>query len=161
MISSGASGSPMITSMKTEFFFGFLIGFVTGVLLCVGVIFLIEPGQFPWKAHNRQTSCISAQADEDRGVRPPAECGLLGHYRHRAGIGFRCHSKVIALRAGSKTGQKEKAMATTRSSIGRKEDPMTRRIKWWAAISVAVFIIGALIVIHYSLRIAALMGFAH
>jgi hypothetical protein len=47
MISSGASGSPMITSMKTEFFFGFLIGFVTGVLLCVGVIFLIEPGQFP------------------------------------------------------------------------------------------------------------------
>jgi hypothetical protein len=68
---------------------------------------------------------------------------------------------VIALRAGSKTGQKEKAMATTRSSIGRKEDPMTRRIKWWAAISVAVFIIGALIVIHYSLRIAALMGFAH
>jgi hypothetical protein len=38
---------------------------------------------------------------------------------------------------------------------------MTRRIKWWAVISVAVFIIGALIVIHYSLRIAALMGFAH
>ena len=38
---------------------------------------------------------------------------------------------------------------------------MTRRIKWWAAISVAVFIIGALIAIHYSLRIAALMGFAH
>ena len=40
-------GLPMITSMKTEFFFGFLIGFVPGVLLCVGVIFLIEPGQFP------------------------------------------------------------------------------------------------------------------
>lgn len=38
---------------------------------------------------------------------------------------------------------------------------MTRRIKWWAAIGVAVCIIGALIVIHYSLRIAALMGYAH
>ena len=38
---------------------------------------------------------------------------------------------------------------------------MTRRIKWSAAISVAVFIIGALIVIHYSLRIAALMGSVH
>ena len=38
---------------------------------------------------------------------------------------------------------------------------MTRRIKWWAVISVAVFIIGALIAIHYSLRIAALMGFVH
>jgi hypothetical protein len=51
-------------------------------------------------------------------------------------------------------------MATTRSSIGKTEDPLTRRIKWWAVIGVAVFIIGALIVIHYSLRIAALMGFA-
>ena len=52
-------------------------------------------------------------------------------------------------------------MRTTRGSIGKKEGPMTRRIKWWAVISVAVFIIGALIVIHYSLRIAALVGFAH
>jgi hypothetical protein len=33
---------------------------------------------------------------------------------------------------------------------------MTRGIKWWAVIGVAAFIIGALIVIHYSLRIAAL-----
>jgi hypothetical protein len=48
-----------------------------------------------------------------------------------------------------------------RDSIGKQEGPMTRRIKWWAVISVAVFIIGALIVIHYSLRIAALMGIAH
>jgi hypothetical protein len=40
-------GLPMITSMRTEFFFGFLIGFVTGVLLCVGVMFLLEPGYFP------------------------------------------------------------------------------------------------------------------
>ena len=40
-------GLPMITSMKTEFFFGFLIGFVTGVLLCVGIMFLIEPSHFP------------------------------------------------------------------------------------------------------------------
>jgi hypothetical protein len=39
-------GLPMITSMKTEFFFGFLIGFVTGVLLCVGIMFLIEPSHF-------------------------------------------------------------------------------------------------------------------
>lgn len=38
---------------------------------------------------------------------------------------------------------------------------MTRRIKWWAVIGVAVFIIGALIVIHCALRIAALMGGAH
>jgi len=38
---------------------------------------------------------------------------------------------------------------------------MTRRIRWWAAIGVAVFIIGALLVIHYSLRIAALAGLAH
>ena len=52
-------------------------------------------------------------------------------------------------------------MRTTRGSIGKKEGPMTRRIKWWAVISVAVLIIGALIVIHYSLRIAALTGFAH
>lgn len=37
----------MITSMKTEFFFGFLVGFVTGVLLCMGVLYLIEPGHFP------------------------------------------------------------------------------------------------------------------
>ena len=37
----------MTTSMRTEFFFGFLIGFVTGVLLCVGVMFLLEPGYFP------------------------------------------------------------------------------------------------------------------
>ena len=37
----------MITSMRTEFFFGFLIGFVTGVLLCVGVMYLIVPGHFP------------------------------------------------------------------------------------------------------------------
>ena len=48
-----------------------------------------------------------------------------------------------------------------RGSIGKQEGPMTRRIKWWAVISVAVFIIGALIVTHYSLRIAALMGIAH
>ena len=39
-------GLPMITSMKTEFFFGFLIGFVAGVLLCVGIMFLIEPSHF-------------------------------------------------------------------------------------------------------------------
>lgn len=39
-------GLPMITSMKTEFFFGFLIGLVTGVLLCVGVMLLIEPIRF-------------------------------------------------------------------------------------------------------------------
>jgi hypothetical protein len=64
------------------------------------------------------------------------------------------------MRAGSMTGQ-EKAIATTRSSIGKRESPMTRRIKWWAVIGVAVFIIGVLIVIHYSLRIAALMGVAH
>ena len=38
---------------------------------------------------------------------------------------------------------------------------MTRRIKWGAAIGVAVFIIGALIVVHYSLRIGTLMGSAH
>ena len=50
---------------------------------------------------------------------------------------------------------------TMRGSIGKKESPMTRRIKWWAVISVAVFIIGALIVIHYSLRIAALTGVVH
>ncbi|OKO79555.1 hypothetical protein AC630_17105 [Bradyrhizobium sp. AS23.2] len=31
---------------------------------------------------------------------------------------------------------------------------MTRRIKWWAVIGIAMFIIGALLVIHYSLRIA-------
>ena len=37
----------MITSMRTEFFFGFLIGFVTGVLLCVGVMFLLKPSYFP------------------------------------------------------------------------------------------------------------------
>ena len=35
---------------------------------------------------------------------------------------------------------------------------MTSSIKWWAVIGVAVFIIGALIVIHYSLRISALTG---
>jgi hypothetical protein len=29
--------------MRTEFFFGFLIGFVTGVVLCIGVMFLIGP----------------------------------------------------------------------------------------------------------------------
>ena len=52
-------------------------------------------------------------------------------------------------------------MATTRSSIGKRESPMTRRIKWWAVIGIAVFIIGVLIVIHYSLRIAALMGVVH
>ena len=46
-------------------------------------------------------------------------------------------------------------------SVGKNEIPMTRRIKWRAVISVAVFIIGALIVIHYSLRIATQMGFAH
>jgi hypothetical protein len=45
-----------------------------------------------------------------------------------------------------------------RAAASAKGGPMTRRIKWWAAISVAVFIIGALIAIHYSLRIAALMG---
>jgi len=43
----------------------------------------------------------------------------------------------------------------------QKEGPMTRRIKWGAAIGVAVFIIGALIVVHYSLRIGTLMGSAH
>ena len=48
------------------------------------------------------------------------------------------------------------ALATTRSSVGKTEGPMTRRIKWWAVISVAALIIGALLVIHYSLRIAAL-----
>ena len=52
-------------------------------------------------------------------------------------------------------------MATTRGHIGKEDGSMTRRIKWWAVIGVAVFIIGALIVIHYSLRIAALIGFAH
>jgi hypothetical protein len=53
-------------------------------------------------------------------------------------------------------------MASEYGSAGAEsEDPMTRRIKWWAVIGVAVFIISALIVIHYSLRIAALMGFAH
>ena len=45
--------------------------------------------------------------------------------------------------------------------IGKKERPVTRRIKWWGVIGVAVFIIGALVVIHYSLRIAALMAGAH
>ncbi|OKO82093.1 hypothetical protein AC629_24580 [Bradyrhizobium sp. NAS80.1] len=45
--------------------------------------------------------------------------------------------------------------------ISRKGHLMTRRIKWWAVIGIAMFIIGALLVIHYSLRIAALMGFAH
>ena len=35
---------------------------------------------------------------------------------------------------------------------------MTRSIRWWAVIGVAVFIIGVLIVIHYSLRISALTG---
>ena len=53
------------------------------------------------------------------------------------------------------------ACARCAAASAKKEGPMTRRIKWWAVISVAVFIIGALIVIHYSLRIAALMGFAH
>jgi hypothetical protein len=33
--------------MKTEFFLGFLAGFVTGVLLCLGVLFLIEPSHLP------------------------------------------------------------------------------------------------------------------
>jgi hypothetical protein len=37
----------MITSMKTEFFFGILAGFATGVLLCVGVLYLIDPSHFP------------------------------------------------------------------------------------------------------------------
>ena len=37
----------MITSMRTEFFFGFLISFVTGVVLCAGIMFLLEPGHFP------------------------------------------------------------------------------------------------------------------
>jgi hypothetical protein len=37
----------MITSMKTDLFFAFLIGLVTGVLLCVGVMYLVEPGHFP------------------------------------------------------------------------------------------------------------------
>lgn len=37
----------MITLMKTKFFWGFLTGFVTGVLLCVGVLFLIEPSHLP------------------------------------------------------------------------------------------------------------------
>jgi hypothetical protein len=40
-------GRPMITSMKTELFFAFLIGIVTGVLLCVGVMFPKNPGHFP------------------------------------------------------------------------------------------------------------------
>ena len=52
-------------------------------------------------------------------------------------------------------------MAAARSSIGKRERPMTRRIKWWAVIGVALFMFGALLVIHYSLRIATLMGFAH
>ena len=47
------------------------------------------------------------------------------------------------------------------SMTGKKEGPMTRRIKWSAVIGIAVFIIAALIVIHYSLRIAAAIGFAH
>ena len=38
---------------------------------------------------------------------------------------------------------------------------MIRKIKWGAVIGVAVVIIAALIAIHSSLRIAALMGFAH
>ena len=46
-------------------------------------------------------------------------------------------------------------------SIGKNEGLMTGRVKWWAVIGVAVFIIGALIVIHYLLRIAALMGFPY
>jgi hypothetical protein len=46
-ISERAPGFPMITSMKTEFFLGFLSGFVTGVLLCVIVLYLIEPGHLP------------------------------------------------------------------------------------------------------------------
>jgi hypothetical protein len=37
----------MITSMKTEFFFGFMVGVATGVLLCVGVMLLIEPSHLP------------------------------------------------------------------------------------------------------------------
>jgi hypothetical protein len=53
------------------------------------------------------------------------------------------------------------ACARRAVASAKKEGPMTRRIKWWAVISVAVFIIGALIVIHYSLRIAATVGFAH
>jgi hypothetical protein len=38
---------------------------------------------------------------------------------------------------------------------------MARRIRWWAAIGVAVFIIGALLVIHYSLRFVPLTGLAN
>lgn len=38
---------------------------------------------------------------------------------------------------------------------------MTGKIKWGAVIGVAAAIIAALIVIHYSLRIAAPTGFAH
>jgi hypothetical protein len=37
----------MNTSMRTEFFFGFMTGFVTGVLLCLAVLYLIEPGHLP------------------------------------------------------------------------------------------------------------------
>ena len=40
-------GLPTITSMKIAFFFGFLIGLVTGVRLCVGVVLPIEPGRLP------------------------------------------------------------------------------------------------------------------
>jgi hypothetical protein len=38
---------------------------------------------------------------------------------------------------------------------------MTGKIKWGAVIGVAAVIIAALIVIHYSVRIAALTGLAH
>jgi hypothetical protein len=47
MIRERAPGSAMITSMKTEFFLGFLAGFATGVLLCLIVLYLIEPGHLP------------------------------------------------------------------------------------------------------------------
>jgi hypothetical protein len=40
-------GLPMTTSMKIEFFFGFLIGFVTGVLLSVGGMLPTEPVRLP------------------------------------------------------------------------------------------------------------------
>jgi hypothetical protein len=41
------------------------------------------------------------------------------------------------------------------------QEAMIRKIKWGAVIGVATVIIAALIVIHYSLRIADLMGLAH
>lgn len=55
----------MITSMKTEFFFGFLIGFVTGVLLCVGVMLLIEPSHARGKAALEVRTTTSAKGDID------------------------------------------------------------------------------------------------